>query len=1343
MLGSAHRFSTIRLELSVCARTQTSAWSTATVGESGERGVDAQPAVRRGGAFTVALYLSAHGCAQLHLFRRAKRSVALEQTSFHVSGQILDQHHSFLVLQCLRGITRNSKRPPVAISVTTISMLPFYMSSSPSFEAPRTPSSVLPSCSDSPIRRRHSLSESEGAQGRWCCRSRSRRLFCCGVGPAQSRRLFFLPCRCVPHGATPSEVMTSTYTSLSDLGTVAISHRGEVDEVKRQLDIKHGYFDAWIYGFLENKKFNVEETVAKLQRRYAMEVNELASYELTDYMRESLRKGIIFEIGNDKAGRVAFLVNTKRDFPQSKYRDQQRRSFDMFVSYGTRLRKENKRCQLVMLINQEGASFFKNVDMAFQADIALRISKFYPGCIDKIYICNMSRTLAAMAKPIFKRLPAIVADRIQIIDENDIKQGVLLDLFDAEVLPVELGGKNKCDSEDLWDAYADRVEMYYAELKRAVNERGMTVKDYELESIGIDPATAHNGNVDNLAATITPQADTLMQSVCSLSAQTSSRHSTVYPAAGDVLQPHQPRVPRALRQSMASMNESLDPELKSLRTCRTEGSLMLSPVLDGADKGEGGAPETMPWAEVVAPLPESLALFFLEELLRWRMAVENSECGERYKILDSFVSGLKTTTELGIRGLDVSDRKWYVGVPYPLRALYRILLVTITLISMIYFSAALIFCAVFFADIIITLFLGSFAKPSYVFSLGSVLLMVAIQGASLCTRAADCILAVCNRNVIPLFERLGSYWGTVAEVILFFVLVIIQFIIFCVYALRSNPLRGLQVSFATGWISALLVIAFTHVFFFTGVFFSRTTRDTDNRLAALPFFLALNFGDAPKEQLHEIDTRFALRVSSYVICGIPLVISMLMGVSFLISRIVALYVATFAATLVAAYMVHYYSDALSNSLSGSLLRFTLWMLTLVWCYGTLALGFHNHNQRYTVSVTVALVLNVAFVLLAIACLRRQGRSRLLRVSYIIVMAYIFSCWVTVFPLVDWRMGLFCVAIMIHNVLNIVFAPRALTSIHASFFLAVAVMLLGVSCVLLGWYGTTLTSTTSHSLPSDPPNATTLSQLDLYHRYPVCTLQLGQDSSFRVVDVALLNEVVSVRTEEMRTVDFQNWFGTRGINYSGVVNEFGTDGISWEMHEFSLPAAANTTVLVMANRYAMSSIVAMVTWVDAIALSPLSIFMPYDWADAMVHTMSFATSLIPFAARSLVDELTEYVHFTKLQRKTNLILAGSGVVGGFLSAAAARSKTHAIVFGSPGLLHCSRKLRVSFEDYHSYILSIGAYDGVLSSIGGQDTTMTQRVLCSGSALYCLRPQFFSTALIEACGDAEGRRHAAFM
>jgi hypothetical protein len=1126
--------------------------------------------------------------------------------------------------------------------------------------------------------------------------------------------------------------MSSSYTSLEDLGPVALSHRGEIEEVKRQVGITHGYFDAWIYGFLENKKFNIEETVAKLHRRFAMEVNELATYEFTDYMRASLRKGIIQEIGVDKAGRVAFYINTKRDVPEAKYRDEQRRTFDMFASYGTRLRKENMRSQIVMLINQEDASVRKNVDMTFQADVALRISKFYPGGVDKMYICKMGRFLAAMAKPIFKTLPAIVSDRIQIIDASDIKNGVLLDLFDEDVLPVALGGKNDCDNEEHWNAYADRVEKYYAALKRAVNERGLTVKEWELQELGIDVEAPEGDQRATDVQTVTPHADALAHSVRSLAHQTTASHEA------------SPFITRKNSQLLSKRGAHIDDtDMKPLMTCVTEIESLATPSLDddndGGVNGSGEPGTRMSWAEVVAPLPHDLALFFLEELVRWRTSVSNHEMAERYKLLDSYVSGTQLAVVQGVRGLNMHDKKWYNGVPYPLQALYQILLMGVTVLNVIYFTAALVFFAVFSADVIVTIFFGFFVKPSFVFPLSAVLLMVAIQGVCLCSRAIDIISAIYKSRVIPLFERMGSYWGTVAEVTLFFVIVAIQFIIFIVYARRDNPLRGLEVSFCTGWICALLVVSITHVFFFTGLFASAVSRDRDNRMGALPFFLALNFGSSRSDKTEEVDTRFLLRTSSYVICSVPLVVSTLLGIGFLISRIVSLYVSTFAAAITAAFVVHYYSDNLSNTLTGALMRLTLWMLTFVWCYVTFAFGFRDYDHKYSSSVIVASILNGIFVILALNCLHRHGHSWLLRISFVIVLLYIFACWICVFPLVSWRMGLFCLAIMVHNVVNIIFAPRALSGIHGSFFLSAAVLLLGISCVLLGWYGTTLLNTTPQSLPSGPPAPLSLSSLQMYHRYPVCTLALGADNSVSVVDISLLNEVVNARTADIRNFDFNNWFGSRGVNYSGIVNNFDADGVSWDIHRFDMPVAANMTVFVLSNRYAMSSIIGMIGWIDAIALSPLSIFMPYDMINTMVYIISFATRLVPFAGTNIAPDLGTFIKTQKELLQTEVVLTATGVAGGFLGAAAASTKTNAILFSSPGLMQCARKMHIDYESYHTYVLSIGAYMGVLNYIGGQDSTVSQRIKCPGSALYCMRSQFFSTALIEACGDVHGRKH----
>ena len=92
--------------------------------------------------------------------------------------------------------------------------------------------------------------------------------------------------------------------TLTEMGPTALQHRDQVEEVKRRMGIEHDYSDCWIYNFLENKYFDVDETVAKLYRRDTMEREEIHGYEVTDFMREQMSKGLIQLIGDDRDGRV-------------------------------------------------------------------------------------------------------------------------------------------------------------------------------------------------------------------------------------------------------------------------------------------------------------------------------------------------------------------------------------------------------------------------------------------------------------------------------------------------------------------------------------------------------------------------------------------------------------------------------------------------------------------------------------------------------------------------------------------------------------------------------------------------------------------------------------------------------------------------------------------------------------------------------------------------------------------------------------------------------------------------------------------------------------------------------
>lgn len=399
-------------------------------------------------------------------------------------------------------------------------------------------------------------------------------------------------------------------------------------------------------------------------------------------------------------------------------------------------------------------------------------------------------------------------------------------------------------------------------------------------------------------------------------------------------------------------------------------------------------------------------------------------------------------------------------MPLPLRELYQLVLFAVTFLNVIYFLAALVFIAVFAANIIVTIFLGFHVKATHFFPLSCVLINVMVQGPALCSRATDTLMAIYKGKVIPLFVRLGSYWGTMAEVILFVVLAGVQFVVFCVLASRYSPLYALQVSFATGWLCAVCLIALTHAFFFTGVFVATNTKAKDNSWSRIPFLIALHIeGDMGKEEEQTDNTR----TSSFLICGIPVTVSMLFGIGFLLSNIMALFPTTVVMAFVAAFCVNYFSDSASNSLSGSLMRITLWMMTIVWLYVTFTFGFRPFSGIWATTVSVAMIVNGIFVLLAFVCMQRPRSTWLLRCAFIILLVYIVVCWILQFPFLTFRLGIFCVVLMVHNILSIVLARRPLVNINAVFCVAAAVLLLVISCILLGWYGTTLQYTYPQSI----------------------------------------------------------------------------------------------------------------------------------------------------------------------------------------------------------------------------------------------------------------------------------------
>lgn len=256
-------------------------------------------------------------------------------------------------------------------------------------------------------------------------------------------------------------------------------YREAMEAVKSRVDVHHDLLDNWIYLFLNNKKYDVEETVAKLLRRDAMEKEVFSQYKMTPFLRESMTAGIVQYVGRDKEGRPVLYFNTARDTPTADQREERTANLDMFLSWAVRCDKKNPDSTVTWLINQKDASMMKNTDLIFQKNMALRISKFYPGVVAKMYICNMGSALTFVMKPLLRQLPAAISDCIFIYSESDIRKGKLLEFIDADVLPVAMGGRNDCDNPQNHQRFLATVEAYFDRCIAALRE-GTSIKEMEM-----------------------------------------------------------------------------------------------------------------------------------------------------------------------------------------------------------------------------------------------------------------------------------------------------------------------------------------------------------------------------------------------------------------------------------------------------------------------------------------------------------------------------------------------------------------------------------------------------------------------------------------------------------------------------------------------------------------------------------------------------------------------------------------------------------------------------------------------------------------------------------------------
>lgn len=277
--------------------------------------------------------------------------------------------------------------------------------------------------------------------------------------------------------------------------------REGLEKIKRAVNINHDYLDNWIYLFYENKKFNIQETIEKLNRRDIMEKTVYSTYTITPGLKKSMRSGIVQFIGRDREGRPILYFNSARDFPKVEEREERRANLDMFLSWAVRADPENPTSTTTWLINQKDSSFRKNTDLLFQKEMAIRISKFFPGCIGRLHLCNMGSTLTFVMNPLLRQLPSAISSVIFMFSSADLQKGKLFEHISEDVLPVALGGKNDCDNKDNYEYFATSVEHYFDRTVKALRQ-GISIKEMEMmEAYDVDqqgnprsrsPNAAHN-----------------------------------------------------------------------------------------------------------------------------------------------------------------------------------------------------------------------------------------------------------------------------------------------------------------------------------------------------------------------------------------------------------------------------------------------------------------------------------------------------------------------------------------------------------------------------------------------------------------------------------------------------------------------------------------------------------------------------------------------------------------------------------------------------------------------------------------------------------------------------------
>lgn len=1052
--------------------------------------------------------------------------------------------------------------------------------------------------------------------------------------------------------------MSSQAPVLLDISSEAYTHQGTINEVKRVMGIDHPYFDCWIYGFAENKKFDVKETVAKLQRREEFEKEELAPSEVTEWMMDNMKKGIIQVIGNDKEGRVTFYICTARDKPTKERREESRRNFDMFVSYGTRLRPESKRCQMAMIINQDKASMRTNLDMGFQADIAMRIAKYYPGCIDKMYICKMNRLLAALAKPIFSRLPSIVSDRIIIMSEGDIKGGKLLDLYDADVLPTALGGNNDCDKEENYEKFAHTIKDYFEDLRRAVKS-GMTVKEWELSNLKADENTSSVGSMDALKRSVMGRS----------------------PRASLYIPPGSAGVPMDMRNTTFSTTSPQDGwgDDEPLFTCDTitEG---VFPPRAGSRRGSLLEKSNRSRLQALQQTPRDLFADYMEQFEAlesfFRLSIGDAYEREWFDILQRATGERDAIVEelTMFRG----DMLFQAFSP-SMQLMFKGFMWLCMMLTSFYFFLATLFLAIVGVLTLVYIFFAMFTEAYYVFLYGTAFIITAAQFTLCCSRGYDIMISTFNGRLVEALRAFGAK-TLLFQAFIYISTTIANFVVFCVMAQRHDPLTGLLFSIAYGWIVAVCLTFIYHVVYAFGFKkINLASSGKENAEATLYFFMDVDLddGNAP------------VRATAVITMTMLILCSFAFGIAYMVGGGIFFVGATVVTTGALLFMGTAFLAARGGDMTTSLSLTVMMFASVFWLSAVFTMATYGWRDEWGASLLASLFVFLFICILTFATVYAPWKSMrrwLFRISWLLVVADIIACVVALI-VENYRMGLFILALALHLLVCLI-RTTGPGNIQGAATMSIGFVLVLLACCLMGNYGTkeAYAASVSHRLM---PNYATAVGEHSPGLAPVC--QAGfPTKEMDILGLALFAKVGYCSNADARQKDLERWFP----GYK-VVEEF----ILSEWNVMSATAfkkvgdEVNITIVAVQNGPNVHvAIEAMTMWIDQYVISFFSFLMPSQYLVDIMPYISFASDFSPSMWRESVsatgDVLAEYLdNITNPNEHVYVVGHGSSGAAAAVVGLQTKRVVHTIIFSSPQVIPSKYSLHTTDELLAKNIIAV--------------------------------------------------------